>query len=288
MSLLVVCGLLVILILIFVIGKTQSVSPQQPELGINPEPHRSTLNKPHIEFPDKDEAPINHVENDVAKKVLAPERRAELEQKRHELFGQRREPEPDVRISKPNRELPELLPSQFIIVDLETTGLSPRMDEIIEIGAIKVTLGAVEHPAFQVLVRPSIKVPRKIVEITGITQSMLDAEGIAPCDALTQFVDFAGALPFVTYNAAFDIGFLINTYQRHGRTFENKYDCALNRTRRAIPGLPNYKLAYISTLLKLPQSNQHRALADCERTVHVYLTSTLMLNQKVRWSMPST
>jgi len=136
------------------------------------------------------------------------------------------------------------------------------------------------------LVKPSIKLSRKIVELTGITQAMLDADGIAPQDALEQFIEFVGDLPLVTYNAAFDIGFLANAYRRYGKTLTNKYDCALKRTRRAWPEFSNHKLSYITTLMKLPQTNQHRALADCERAMYVYTTSTSKLNQKVRWTKP--
>lgn len=184
------------------------------------------------------------------------------------------------------RALNELLPNQFVVVDLETTGLSSSTDEIIEIGAIKVSLDSNQHITFQTLVKPAVKLPRKIVEITGITQAMLDTDGIAPQEAIEQFIEFVGDLPLVTYNAAFDIGFLTNAYKRCGKTLINKYDCALKRTRRAWPEFPNHRLSYITTLMNLPQSNQHRALADCERTVYVYITSTSKLNQKVRWSKP--
>lgn len=305
MSAFIVGGLLILLLLMFLFFKTRSASERKPGLGINPEPHGTDVNVVQVALSDDCglSAPLSSetfvsdqvikaessqsgglIGDSVVKKVLSPERRAELEQKRRELFGRRNEQIPDAQATGPERKLTDLLPNQFVIVDLETTGLSPQANEIIEIGAIKVTLGAGQHPAFQVLVKPSVKLPRKIVEITGITQAMLDADGISPAEALAQFIEFIGELPLVTYNAAFDIGFLVNTYRRHGKTLENKYDCALRRARRAIPGLPNYKLAYISTLLELPQTNQHRALADCERTVHVYLTSTLTLNQKVRWS----
>ena len=302
-------GLLVLFIVIFVIRKTKLDSQQRPPLRMHLDMLEAHTNSSKAETPENSKSleqlsddsaatqketqaqgsqALRHTESATSTHSFSPERRAALEQKRRELFGKPMGQMPTVHEAVPNRQLPELLPNQFVILDLETTGLNPYVDEIIEIGAIKVTLDATQHPTFQVLVKPSVKLPRKIVEITGITQAMIDAGGIAPSDALTQFVEFVGELPFVTYNAAFDIGFLINTYRRYGRTLTNKYDCALKRARRAIPGLPNYKLAYISMLLKLPQSSQHRALADCERAFHVYLISTLRLNRKVRWLTPST
>jgi DNA polymerase III epsilon subunit family exonuclease len=170
------------------------------------------------------------------------------------------------------------------MLDLETTGLSPRTDEIIEFGAIKVSLDSNTHPSFHTLVKASRKLPRKIVEITGITQEMVDADGIELNDALKQFISFVGDLPIVTYNAEFDMGFIHNAAKRCGICVENKYACALKRARRAWPGLPSYRLAYISELMSLSDGDQHRALADCQRAVNVFLVSTMKLNQKVRWS----
>lgn len=185
-------------------------------------------------------------------------------------------------------DLSTLLPQQFIVLDLETTGLSPYTDEIIEIGAIKFTLGRDEQPAFQALVKPTCKLLRKIVEITRITDAMLDADGIAIQDALRKFVEFAGDLPIVTYNAEFDMGFLHNAAKRCGMSITNRYACALKRARRAWPELPNHKLAYMAEIIGASANNQHRALADAQRTIAVFCVCTAKLGKKVRWTKPAT
>jgi DNA polymerase III subunit epsilon len=185
------------------------------------------------------------------------------------------------------RDLSTLLPDCFVVVDLETTGLSPAMDEIIEIGAVKVTLGAHEHPCFQTLVRPARPIPRLITQLTGINQAMADRDGIELDSALRQFLEFVGDLPLVAYNAPFDMGFLWAAAGRCRVDLPNRYTCALKRARRAWPELPSHKLSHVAEALQLPDANQHRAVGDCERTVHVFLLATGVLNQKVNWSAPS-
>lgn len=61
------------------------------------------------------------------------------------------------------------LPDSFIVFDLETTGLNAKTEEIIEIGAIKFKKGSTNHETFQALIKPNKKIPKKIIEITGIT-----------------------------------------------------------------------------------------------------------------------
>ena len=176
------------------------------------------------------------------------------------------------------------LPRQFIVLDLETTGFSPLRDEIIEFGAIRVTLQEHSHDAFQRLVKPLRKLQDNIIEITGITQEMVDVDGVELKEALTQFVEFIGDLPLVTFNAEFDMGFLYNAARLHGITINNKYTCALKCARRAFPELPSHKLTYLSELFKLNKANTHRAVGDCTRAAQVFFISTLKLKQKVRWT----
>lgn len=179
-----------------------------------------------------------------------------------------------------------LLPQQFIVLDLETTGLNPLVDEIIEFGAIHVSLDSDTHKSFQTLVKPKRKVPRKITEITGITQEMVDTEGIELIDALTEFIEFIGDLPIVTYNAEFDMGFIHNAARGQGIIINNRYACALKRARRAWPTLPSHRLAYLAEVGGLPNDDAHRALGDCMRALTVFVSATTILNQKVRWSKP--
>lgn len=179
-----------------------------------------------------------------------------------------------------------LLPQQFVIFDLETTGLSPHSHEIIEFGAIRFTVGQTEHDTFQRLSKPSRKLPRKIVELTGITQEEMDREGSDPELAFREFLEFIGDLPLVAFNAEFDMGFLNATAQRHGVTIANRYTCALKRARRAWPELDSHRLAFIAETFGFPCNNHHRALADCERTLYAFWLATIEVGTKVRWLKP--
>lgn len=185
------------------------------------------------------------------------------------------------------RDLSDLLPPQFVVLDLETTGLNPHTDEIIEIGAVRVTLSSENHEAFQVFVKPTGKIPAKIVRMTGITQEMVDRDGLPIHDALSQFVEFIGDLPLVTFNAAFDMGFLHAAGKREEITISNKYACALKRARRAWPGLQSYKLIDLARMGNLSTVDAHRAIGDSVRALIVFTAATSQLGQKVRWTQPT-
>jgi DNA polymerase III epsilon subunit family exonuclease len=185
-----------------------------------------------------------------------------------------------------SKDLSALLPRQFVVLDLETTGLNRHGDEIIEIGAIRVSLDSDNHATFQTLVRSERKIPKKITQITGITQEMIDRDGIHVREALVQFGEFIGELPLVTFNAEFDMAFLHNVANKHGVTLKNSYTCALKRARRAWPGLSSYRLSDLAQMGKLETSNAHRALGDCQRALIVFTSATSVLGQKVRWTKP--
>ena len=93
----------------------------------------------------------------------------------------------------------------YVALDLETTGLSPRDDRIIEIGAVKY-IGGVRTDSFACFVNPDIHIPERITEITGIDDSMVShAEYIDT--ALAGLLDFLGDMPVLGHNVAFDYGF---------------------------------------------------------------------------------
>lgn len=213
---------------------------------------------------------------------------------KHDAHFRGETPEPDpLSLSNARRETKpsasstvdfSMLPQQFVVLDLETTGLDPIKHEIIEFGAIKVSLGSDTHPTFQTLVKPERKVPKRITEITGITQAMVDSEGRPLATALAEFMDFIQDLPLVTFNAEFDMGFLQNAANRHGFVITNRYTCALKLVRRAWPGLPSYRLADLAKMGNLEDNDTHRALGDCRRAVTVFTSSASKIGKTIRWS----
>lgn len=183
-----------------------------------------------------------------------------------------------------------ILPSQFVVFDLETTGLNCEADEIIEIGAIKVdkenliinkSTDELKAKSFQVLIKPAKRIPKKITEITNITQKMIDDSGESLGEAISQFLEFIGDVPLVTFNSNFDMPFLKKAVKKvnSDMKLKNKVSCALKMARRAWPGLNSYKLSSLSTLMGLDTSDSHRALGDTKRALAVYLHAATKLNQ---------
>jgi DNA polymerase III subunit epsilon len=171
----------------------------------------------------------------------------------------------------------ELLPPRFIVLDLETTGLDPVRNEIIEIGAIRVNRDSDVHDTFRTLVKPTRRIPKHITQINGISQEMVDREGMALAQALREFVDFIQDLPLVTFNAEFDMAFLQNAAKRDNTIIQNPTSCALKMARLAWPGRASYRLADLAMDGGLSDEGMHHALDDCRRTLIVYSAAVLLL-----------
>lgn len=176
------------------------------------------------------------------------------------------------------------LPSEFIVLDLETTGLDPERHEIIELGAIRANRDSDTHMCFQSLVKPKKPIPRKITQLTGITQGAVEADGRSLEEVFPEFLNFIGDLPLVTFNAAFDMRFLQKAALQHGAEVRNRYACALKMARLAWPGLPSYRLTDLAKLGNLSTANTHRAVGDCERTLIVFVAAVSKRGKRIRWS----
>jgi DNA polymerase-3 subunit epsilon len=103
-------------------------------------------------------------------------------------------------------------PYGIVALDLETTGLSPLVDRIVEIGAIKITPSKFE--IFESFINPEIPIPAHTTSIHGITDEMVQN---APkiIEGLNLFNIFLGDLPIVAHNAKFDLGFVVMSLQKH-------------------------------------------------------------------------
>lgn len=160
-----------------------------------------------------------------------------------------------------------LLQSKFIAFDVETTGLNPSTDRIIELGAVIFENG-VPVKYFSTLVNPGISVPSSATAVNHITNAMLKA---APDErsVYPEFIDFLGDAIngdtiLCAHNARFDFDFLQNTLIRLGHDAELKYVDTLALSRRYIPGLVNYKQCTIEAHFGLKNSSSHRAATDAE------------------------
>lgn len=162
------------------------------------------------------------------------------------------------------------LPLDYTVVDLETTGLNPDCDEIIELAALKVRNGEVAG-TFQQLVCPEFGINEFIEELTGISNEMV-AEAPAIVDALPSFLDFVGNDIVLGHNVAFDVNFIYDFSSRTlGRLFRNDFVNTIRIARKAAPGLDCYRLAPLCERFGVEMTGFHRALADCAATNCLYL-----------------
>lgn len=161
------------------------------------------------------------------------------------------------------------LEDDYVVVDLETTGLDPRCDEIIEVGAIKV-VGGQPCDRFESLCRPDCEISEFITQLTGITSKMLD-DAPTISDVLPPFLRFVGNSVVVGHNVNFDINFLYDAcLMDQGVLFSNNFVDTMRLAKRSIKGLPHYRLSDLVDALNLPSLPAHRGLSDCESTYMCY------------------
>jgi len=148
-----------------------------------------------------------------------------------------------------------------VAVDLETTGLIPGHDRIVEIGAVAFSRGAGVEAEFAELVDPGIPIPRDASRVNGITDDMVRGRP-AVAGPLASFLAFLGdALP-VAHNAAFDVGFLAADAARLGLAAPSTAVVDTRAVARAVfPARQSYALDALCRELGLARS-EHRALAD--------------------------
>lgn len=158
----------------------------------------------------------------------------------------------------------------YVVFDLETTGLSPIDDEIIEISGIKVRSGqALEE--FTSLVNPNRPIPVAATNINGITDDMVKEAPYMGC-VLEQFLQFIGNDILVGHNIhSFDMQFLYNGAARElHREISNQYIDTLYLAKSCLPRLPRHRLTDIAAYFKIDIKGAHRALNDCNINLQCY------------------
>lgn len=156
--------------------------------------------------------------------------------------------------------------SEYVVVDLETTGLDPEKDEIIEIGSLKIANGNVVDE-FHALIRPSFGLPEEIKNLTGITSDDFEKDGMELSDAIDSMLFFMGSLPLVMHNADFDMSFIDAALERLDiDELDNECIDTLSLARKRMPHLTSYRLEDLAQALGLPSNGMHRAINDCRVT----------------------
>lgn len=154
----------------------------------------------------------------------------------------------------------------YTVIDLETCGLKPDTSPIIEIGAVKVRNHRVEE-RFHRLIRIDSQVNRDIVNLTGITNHLLEKEGVPILEALLDFLSFVGSDLIAGHNVKFDIGFL--KYACHQWNIPEYAPVCFDSwvlSKQVQPGLSSYRLSALLQFFHIADSQCHRALQDAELT----------------------
>lgn len=165
-------------------------------------------------------------------------------------------------------------PDNYCIIDIETTGLSPAYDHIIEISALKISSNNIID-SYSSLIKPPVYesqyVDSYIEELTGITNEMLETapaiEDVLPC-----FIDFIGDNILVGHNIHFDINFIYdNCITYLNKPLSNDFIDTMRIFKRLHKDLDHHRLSDLAALYNIDYSNAHRSFADCEITHNCFL-----------------
>lgn len=158
----------------------------------------------------------------------------------------------------------------YVVFDLETTGISRVYDEVVEISAVKVRGGKVVDE-FSTLVNPGRHIPAGASQVNGITDQMV-AHAPRFVKVLQEFLDFTEGYPLVGHNiASFDMKFICRDAEKYyGAVPVNDYVDTLPLARKHLPNLSHHKLTDLASYYGLTTDGAHRALNDCRMNQQVY------------------
>ena len=158
--------------------------------------------------------------------------------------------------------------NSFVVLDLETTGLSPGKDRILEIGALRVIEGR-PQAELKTLVDPQMDIPEQITLLTGITREM--TEGQMPAGrAVKELVEFCGDLPLLGHNIMFDYRFVKHQAANMRMDFEKQGIDTLRIARALLPEKESKSLTALCQRYGIDRTSAHRAFDDAQATWELY------------------
>lgn len=166
----------------------------------------------------------------------------------------------------------------YVVFDIETTGLANQLDKITEIGAVKICNGEIVD-RFSQLVNPEKIISEKIVNLTGITNEMVAKEPTID-EVLPKFLEFCEDSTLVAHNAEFDISNIRTNCKKLGLNFDFPYVDTLYLARFLLPELKNHKLGTLSKHLNVKLLNHHRAVDDAKATADIFIKMLAVLKMK--------
>ncbi len=170
------------------------------------------------------------------------------------------------------------LTGNYVVFDLETTGIGAKSNQIIEIGAVKVEEGKIGE-TFSTFVNPLRPIPYPIQQLTGIDDSMVsNARTIQ--EVLPEFVQFCEGCVMVAHNASFDIGFIEQKAKEQGILVDYTVIDTVSVARALLPDLKRYKLDTVAKRLGVSLENHHRAVDDATATAEIFVRMLDRLSEK--------
>lgn len=166
-------------------------------------------------------------------------------------------------------------PNNFVVFDLETTGLSADNSEIIELGAIKFRNNKATE-IFHTYIKPYDKIPNEITKINGITDDIVKNSPRIE-DVIPRFIDFIGDDALIAHNSSFDMKFILSAIYHQGyKKIKNKTIDTLKLARQKIRTVDNeklatYKLEKLKNIFNLNDLGSHNAIDDCKVCAYVYI-----------------
>jgi len=174
--------------------------------------------------------------------------------------------------------------SKIVVIDFETTGLSPGLgDRATEVAAVIIDDNKIID-RFQSLMNAGVAIPAYIQQLTGISNAML--RKAPPCqNVMRELADFIGDRPLVAHNASFDTRFLDAEWSRIHYKRSQSFACSMLLSRRIYPHFSDHKLGTLVRHLKLPTTGEyHRALADAEMTASLLIKIKYDIKEKYNLS----
>ena len=176
------------------------------------------------------------------------------------------------------KQLLEYVPD-YVVFDLETTGINCYKDSVVEISAVKVIGGRVENE-FSSLVNPHRSIPYEVSKVNGITDAMV-ADAPLFNDVLMKFIDFTEGMTLVGHNIhSFDLKFIYRDSEKfYGGIPGNNYVDTLRLARKYLPQLKRHSLTLLAEYYGISTAGAHRALNDCHMNQQVYEQMGLIMNK---------
>lgn len=166
----------------------------------------------------------------------------------------------------------------FTVFDTETTGLQPKQNRIIELGAIQFDYRGIIS-RFNTLINPGVRVPPEVTQVNNITNAMLNGQP-QPENVFFDFLDYIQDTIVIAHNASFDISFLNEELQRILLPpLSNKIIDTLVFSKEMFPGLPKYSLQELAKRFNINALNAHRAEDDSRVCMELFMVCLKKLKE---------